>query len=193
MKLISTLACALFTNFLSAQQTVPGPLLQSLVKLDLGMRGVGFSYEPTLGNRVAIDLSAGLGGGYYVADNYFEYRWILLDPAFYLVVNPRWYYSRLKRLKKGKNMMGNAGNYIGLAIKYASSTIGGSPDISDALLFNLHWGIQRSMGNSWVFNTHFGLGYAIDAADLNKSPGSFYPAFDVRFAYLMNHRKLAKK
>ena len=97
MKLIFTLACVLSSSFLLAQKTISGPLLQSLVKLDLGMRGVGFSYEPTLGNKIAIDLSAGLGGGYYVADNYFEYRWILLDPAFFLVVNPRWYYNRAKR------------------------------------------------------------------------------------------------
>jgi hypothetical protein len=193
MKLIFTLAILLSFSSLFAQKTPSTPLLQSLTKLDLGLRGIGFSYEPALGNKIAIDLSAGFGGGYYVSDNYFEYRWIILDPAFFVIVNPRWYYNRLKRLDKGKNMIGNAGNYLGLAIKYASSTIGGSPDISDALLFNLHWGLQRAMGNTWVFNTHFGIGYAIDATDLNKSPGAFYPAFDIRFAYLLNHRKLAKK
>ena len=182
-----TLLFLLCTSLSFAQKSnVP---LQNLTKLDLGFRGVGFSFEPALGKTMSIDLSTGLGGGYEISDNSFTYSWDLLAPAIYVIVNPKFYYNREKRSEKGKNMASNTGNFIGLAIKYTSRSIVENPTVWDALLFNLHWGIQRPVGKRWIFNTHVGVGYAVDATDLSNSSGSFYPALDLRFGYVLNYKK----
>lgn len=187
---IFTLFFFLPLSFLSAQDTTRQNDLQNLMKLDLGPRGVGFSFEPRVSKKMSIDLSAGIGGGYDIAFQEITYYWNLLNPALYVVVNPKYYYNRDKRLAKGKSNASNAGNYIGLGIRYTSRAIGENTDVWDALLFNLHWGMQRAIGKRWTFNTHAGAGYAIDATDLSNSSGTVYPALDLRFSYIFkNHKK----
>jgi hypothetical protein len=164
--------------------------LQNLTKLDLGLRGIGFTFEPRLGNKLSMDLSAGLGGGYNISAGNFEYNWNFLQPAVYVIVNPKFYYNLDKRIEKGKKTGLNAGNYLGLVIKYTSKGLGENPDVWDALLFNLHWGIQRQVGKRWTFNTHAGIGYAVDATDLSNSSGTVYPALDLRFAYVFGKKAI---
>jgi hypothetical protein len=138
---------------------------------------------------MSIELSGGIGGGYDISFQDFTYSWNLLDPALYVIVNPKYYYNRNKRQARGKSTALNSGNYIGLGIKYTSRGIGESTDVWDALLFNLHWGMQRAIGQRWTFNTHAGVGYAIDATDLSNSSGTIYPTLDLRFGYVLNKRK----
>jgi hypothetical protein len=190
MKSTFTLAFLLFFSFLSAQNTSTANNLEKLVKLDLGLRGVGITYEPKLSNKMSIELSGGIGGGYDISFQEFTYSWNLLDPALYVVVNPKYYYNRNKKQAKGKTTALNSGNYIGLGIKYTSRGITENTDVWDALLFNLHWGMQRAIGKGWTFNTHAGVGYAIDATDLSNSSGTIYPALDLRFGYVLNKRKI---
>ena len=187
-KEIFTLVLIVCTFHLFAQKSDQEHALEKLIKLDLGLRGVGFAFEPRLSKKMTIDLSAGLGGGYNISDNSFEYNWDFLSPALYLVINPKFYYNREKRIAKEKDFSRNAGNYIGLVVKYTSRGIAENSDVWDALLFNLHWGLQRPVGKRWIFNTHFGGGYAVDATDLNNSSGTFYPALDIRFAYILNEK-----
>lgn len=44
----------------------------------------------------------------------------------------------------------------------------------------VHWGIQRSLGKKWIFNTHIGLGYA---RDFKLDSGTLYPAIGIKFSY----------
>ena len=140
---------------------------------------------------MSVDLSAGLGGGYDISFQDFTYNWNILNPALYIIVNPKYYYNRNKRIAKGKSVLLNSGNYIGLAIKYTTRGIGEDSEVWDALLFNLHWGIQRAVGKRWTLNAHAGGGYAVDATDLSNSSGTFYPALDVRFSYILSRNKSA--
>ena len=70
-----------------------------------------------------------------------------------------------------------------------SRGIAENPDVRDALTFNVHWGLQRNLSKRWTLNSHFGVGYAIDATDLSNSDGSFYPALDLKFSYILNKQK----
>jgi hypothetical protein len=180
MKLIFTLAFLASSFLLFGQNTSPENDLEKLVKLDLGLRGIGITYEPKLSNKMSIELSGGIGGGYDISFQEFTYLWNLLDPALYVIVNPKYYYNKNKRQAKGKSTALNSGNYIGLGIKYTSRGISESTNVWDALLFNLHWGMQRTLGQRWTFNAHAGVGYAIDATDLSNSSGTIYPALDLR-------------
>lgn len=189
MKIIFTCLTLLSCTFLFAQKNSTDTRLENLFKSDLGFRGIGVSYEPRLGKKINIDLAAGLGGGYDIWTNSFTYEWQIFNPAIYIVVNPKYYYNREKRLAKGKPISRNAGNYFGLAIKYTTPNVGESTYVYDALLFNLHWGIQRPVGKRWTFNTHAGVGYATDASDLSNTGGTIYPAMDLRFAYVFGYGK----
>jgi hypothetical protein len=163
--------------------------LRSLTKLDLGLQGFGFTVEPRLGNKITMDLSLGAGGGYNLIYWDIMYRWYIFNPSFYFSVTPKFYYNLQKRAARNKRMDFNAGNYIGLRIKYVTKTINSNADNFDAALINVHWGMQRPLGKRWTFNVHVGGGYALDVTDLNHAPGTIYPAVDFKFAYIFSKPK----
>ena len=174
--------------------------IQNLSKLEIGFQGIGYGYETGLGNNLAIDFSGGLGGGYYVYENEVSHGWNLFQPALYFSVNPKLYYNRKRRFEKGHNTNFNSGNYFGLMMRFTtpalfpSNSTGDLVTFADSLrysyLFNFHWGLQRPIGSKWLFNVHVGLGVA---RDLEFSYQSIYPALDLKFCYLFNHRKLNHK
>lgn len=158
--------------------------LRSLTKLDLGLQGVGFSYEPRLSNKMTIDLSAGAGGGYNVSEDRVNYSWSFLQPALYFMVTPKFYYNRKKRIEKGNKFQNNSGNYLGVRLKYTTgnNTSDYNNSVRPAGLVNVHWGIQRTLSNKWILNAHAGLGYA---QDIGSGFGTIlYPALEVKFSYL---------
>jgi hypothetical protein len=163
--------------------------LRSLTKLDLGLQGVGFTFEPRVGNNSTIDLSAGVGGGYNIATNEITYELDITNPALYFSVTPKFFYNRQKRMEKEKTTSLNAGNYIGLRLRYNTKGLSENSYIYDALLMNIHWGIQRPIAKKWSFTTHIGAGYATDATDLNHISGTIYPALEFRFSYVFTRLK----
>ena len=186
MKIIFTCFILLSSTFLFAQKTPTDHQLENLFKLDLGFRGIGFTYEPRLSRKMVIELSAGVGGGYNISTNSFAFNWNFLNPAVYAIVNPKFYYNRNKRFEKEKSMSRNSGNYIGMAIKYTTPSLGAVDEVVNTMLFNLHWGLQRPLGKRWTFNTHVGAGYAYD---LSGFGGTVYPAMDLRFGYVFGYGK----
>jgi len=164
--------------------------LRSLTRLNLELQGFGVSLEPRLGNSATIDLSTGVGtGGYDIWSESFTYVVDPFPPTVFFSITPKFYYNRNKRLEKGKQTALNSGNYFGLRIKYTSASFGENTNVRDALLFNVHWGMQRAIAKRWTVNSHFGIGYAIDATDLNNSEAAFYPALDLRFSYILNKHR----
>lgn len=163
--------------------------ITSLAKLDVGLQGVGFSYEPKLFNKLTIDFSAGLGGGYDIDEDEFTYA--VLKQALYLSLTPKYFYSIKKRGSKGKNTQLNSANYFGIRLKYVTPF---EPQIdfedpisTNALLTNIHWGLQRAIGGHWLFNSQVGVGYA---ADIDCNCGTIYPALDLKFAYVMGKKRV---
>jgi len=173
-----------------SQNTFKDSSLKSLTKLDLGLQGVGFSYEPRISNKMMIDLSVGAGGGYNVSEDGVDYRWNFLQPAIYLMITPKFYYNRKKRIEKGKKFQNNSGNYFGVRFKYTTgnNTSDYNSRVYQAGLINLHWGIQRPLGNKWILNAHAGLGYA---QDFGSGFGTIlYPALELKFSYLFTKSKV---
>ena len=94
-------------------------------------------------------------------------------------------YNKDKRIKKGKNVRCNSGNYIALQSTFSSkqknvTNIENPPN--DTLLTEIHWGMQRSLGGQWLFNVNFGLGYA---KDFDTELNQFYPAIGLAFSYVI--------
>jgi hypothetical protein len=178
------------SSFVSAGQNNSSYQLRSLTKLNLELQGFSISFEPKLGNTATIDFSAGIGtGGYDISSGGITYVIDPTDPTAFISITPKFYYNLAKRLAKGKPVEMNAGNYIGIRVKYTTKGVSESTEVRDALLFNTHWGMQRGIGKRWTMNAHFGFGYALDATDLNNSEGSFYPSLDLKFSYILNKKR----
>jgi len=161
--------------------------LTSLTKIDFGLQGIGFTYEPRLSDKVTVELSAGAGGGYDIAEGYLNYKLELRKPAFYFSVTPKYFYNKNSRSIKGKSTLLNSGNYIGLRLKYITPNDRQTDLTRNSILTNIHWGIQRAIGNNWTLNSHFGLGYA---QDIDYNFGTIYPALDFRVSYIFPKTKL---
>jgi hypothetical protein len=157
-----------------------------LTKLDFGLQGIGFTYEPRLSNKITVDLSLGAGGGYDIAEGYLNYRSELLHPAFYFSVTPKYYFNRNSRNIKRKTTLLNSGNYIGVRLKYVTPNNRGNDFTRNSILTNIHWGIQRAIAARWTFNSQAGIGYA---QDIDYNFGTIYPALDFKISYILSNVK----
>lgn len=153
--------------------------LEKVGKVSLGLQGVEFSYELPLGKSLLLESAAGLGVGMNADSGGSTYSFYLLDPVPSISTELKWIYNREKREVKEKNNANNAGNYIGLQAKYS---LGNANNISlnKALLTDLHWGLQRSLGTNFTFNTNVGLGYMYD---FDTTYGDVAPVLRVKFGY----------
>lgn len=178
----------LFSGFLHASfaQNPNNELkLLSMAKLDLGLQGIGATYESRLSDKMTVDLSAGAGGGYDIAEGYLSIDYS--KPAFYLMITPKFFYNRQKRISNGKKSHLNSGNFIGLRLKYVTPNNRQLDYTRNSILVNIHWGIQRAISNRWTFGTHVGAGYA---QDIDYNFGTIYPAIDCKFSFILaNLRK----
>jgi hypothetical protein len=127
------------------------------------------------------EVESGLGAGYNIGDHSYHYSWVLNDPAFYASVKGKFFYNRENRAEKGKGVFMNSGNFVGLRVKYASPGLLFNNNFN-TLLTNVHWGVQRQIAKHWMYSFYVGLGYAYD---INYSVGTIYPAFDIKFSYVL--------
>ena len=171
-------------NLSFGQETSSDTTLSSYLKLDLGGQGPGLTYEARLSNKMTADLSAGIGGGYEIAEGFMEVNYG--RPAFYFSFTPKYFYNRRKRIEKGKETSLNAGNYFGLRLKYVTPNNRTYPYYNSGFLVNIHWSILRTLGKNWTFNSHFGAGYA---QDIDFGFGTIYPAIDFKFSYIFSRSK----
>ncbi len=154
--------------------------LRTLTKLDLGLQGIGAAYEPRLSKSLVSELSLGFGGGYNIGEGSVDIY--VIKPAMYFSVTPKLYYNIKKRIEKGKPTANNSGNYFGARLKFNTPLYRKSGIIRNSVLSNIHWGLQRSVGERWSFNSHIGAGYA---HDIDHGFGTIYPALDVKFSYII--------
>lgn len=188
------LAFFIFTFHAVAQTTenTESIELERILKLELGLQGIGVGYEFPLSEKWSVNLSAGLGGGYSVYASSFRSTFVINQPVAYSRSEFKYIYNRRKRLSKSKSILHNTGNYLALQTKYTTRRVFGGTtwdEITDplnrTLLNEIHWGIQRPLGQKFIFNSHIGFGYA---ADFDFNDGQVYPAAGVQFAYILSKR-----
>ncbi|MCC9136462.1 hypothetical protein ACFSKU_06385 [Pontibacter silvestris] len=164
--------------------------LTSMTKLELGLQGIGLGYELPFNNKWSANLSAGLGGGYYIYSDGFHSSWIINEPVAYFRSEFKYTYNRVKRLSKSKSVINNAGNYVAFQATYTTRRVFNSNEwnnfadpLNRTLLNEIHWGMQRPLGQKFLFNFHLGLGYA---ADFDFDYGQVYPAIGAQFGYVLS-------
>lgn len=182
------------TNEPTLSQEAESVGLARLAKVELGLHGIGLGYELPFSEKRSANLSAGLGGGYSVWGNEFKSTFIINEPVAYFRSEFKYTYNRSKRLSKSKSVLNNAGNYVAFQTKYTTERVIGSKSSFDgpfvylnrALLNEVHWGIQRPLGQKYIFNMHIGLGLA---HDFRFDESQVYPAAGVQFAYVLSKKQ----
>jgi len=144
----------------------------------------GFSYELGLFKNQSVSTSLGFGMATY-------------EPGYAigLVMNNRYryYHNFNRRIKLGKNVSGNSGNYIAAAQAIffsqlrVSTNISG-PDDFNVGFFGLVYGVQRTYNNGFNFNAELGAGYYRgDGVD-----SGYGPLFNFTFGWVATKRKSRK-
>ena len=124
-----------------------------------GLFGIWGHYEKKVQNNISLRSEIGFDNGVWQnADNSVGF---FLVPA--LIAEPRYYYNLDKRIEKSKRISSNSANYLSLFLRYhpdwfvISNKSTGSviPDFSIIPT----WGLRRSIGQRFNFETSLGLGY----------------------------------
>ena len=177
MKKFFTIGILFLSNFLLAQTN--DDVLTNFARVSLGLHGIEASYELPLSNRFVWENSLGIGMGANVNASSAEFNFDFANPTPFVKSELKYIYNIKKRESKGKNVLNNSGNYIGVQTKYS---FGNSNvyDLNQTSLTELHWGLQRSLGGKFIFNFHVGLGYL---NDYTTKEGAISPTLGLRFGY----------
>jgi hypothetical protein len=167
----------------------PAPVLP-LKTIDFGPEGLAISYDIKVGSKIIVDWTFGLGGGYAITDSSLKYYLNIRLPEVYSSITTRYYYNRDKRLAKGKSVLMNTGDYVGLKFKYVSDYLSENRYVWDALLINVHWGMQRSISNRVSLNGYIGGGYGLTAYFKSfPTYRQFYPTVGFNFSYRISRQR----
>lgn len=156
-KIILILNISLFVSKLEAQTA---SVENSVSGIQTGLLGIWYHNELKLTNLIALRGEIGLDAGVY-GSNINDIDGFLLIPV--LRLEPRWYYNLNKREQKSKRIDGNTGNFLSLNISYHPDifTIPSKDHINliSDISFIPTWGIKRSIGEHFNFETGLGIGY----------------------------------
>jgi len=161
----------------SAQETNNN--LDKFGKFELGFHGLSFGYELPISNKFVWENALGAGLGMNAENSSVSYTLDFIRPVPFFKSKLKFVYNINKRIEKEKVTVNNSGNYVALQTKYSFGK-SGSFTYNPALLTEVHWGIQRSLGGNFIFNTHIGLGFV---RDFDTSSTAFSPTFGLAFGY----------
>ncbi len=148
-------------------------------RLNLGPHGLEISYELPFSKSIIWENNLGIGMGMEGHSSSASYTFYLDRPVPFVKSQLKWLYNRKKRRSKGRSLHNNSGNFVGLQSKYSF----GDSDLLDnnrALLVEIHWGMQKNLGERFIFNLHLGLGLM---GDFDNLEGVLTPTFGFRFGY----------
>ena len=169
--------------------TLSSQSLQTVPKIGLGVNGLDFSVEIPVAERITIEPAVGFGPSYSFSEHEsltgrMGWHWALLEPSVHTSIYGKFFYNRNKRMRKDRSLLFNSGNFIGAKVKYVSKPLTNDEyhGQTNTLIANLNWGGQRNIGSRWNYSYSVGLGYG---RNLDYSYGTFYPAFDLKIAYVL--------
>jgi hypothetical protein len=184
MKIIFTPILLLVLSLqISAQQQDDSSLIsveKSIYGIQTGFLGTWLYNESRLSNEFALRSQVGFD---FRIEGVGRFEFAGPNDGIYgilhLSLEPRWYYNLEKRLKKGKSIGRNSGNFLSFYI------LGNFDDISftsndrlrsiDQISFIPKWGVRRSLGEHFNYEAGIGFGYVryINGTALNNQGGIF--------------------
>lgn len=172
--------CALATLLLTSLPILSQEKLEQTGKVSLGMQGIEISYEQPIANTFIWESALGLGVGMNAINNESQFSLNIPNASPFLATGIKWMYNYEKRLAKKKNTINNAANYLGLQTKYSFGNNNSVEFQNQALLTDIHWGLQRTLSSKFTINTNIGLGYL---QDFEFDQGTIAPVLRIKFGY----------
>ena len=171
---------ALITLLLTSSAVISQEKLEQTGKVSLGIQGLEANYELPIAKQLIWENSLGLGVGMNATSNKAEFNLNIPNVAPFVSSGLKWMYNFEKRVQKEKNTTNNAANYFGLQTKFSFGNNNSSVFQNQALLTDVHWGLQRNLGSKFTINTNIGLGYL---QDFEFNGGSITPILRLKFGY----------
>lgn len=172
--------CINFTVFSQSKSEHPS-VEKSIFGIQAGLFGAYVYSENKLSDEIALRAEVGMlmglwGGSVYPKTGY------IFTPT--LSLEPRYYYNFKRRLKNGKSIENNQGNYWSLKVNF-------NPDlfvisnyensrVSNHITIVPSYGLRRTFGKHFEYEFTTGLGYVYDV-ELKK--GASYLGLGFRIGY----------
>lgn len=133
---------------------------KSTFGIQTGLLGIWAHNESKLSDQIALRSEIGFNVGIW-GGTFYDKTGYIFAPV--MTLEPRWYYNLNKRVKKGKRIDGNSGNYISLQTSYNPNwfAISNYDNVSIVSTVSIipTWGIRRNIGNHLTYETGIGVGY----------------------------------
>ncbi|AXT18411.1 hypothetical protein D7030_07840 [Flavobacteriaceae bacterium AU392] len=157
-KQVLTLSLIFITFSINAQDA---SVEDSFYGIQTGFLGIWVHNETKLSNKIALRTELGLDAGFFYSSAFSDNLGFLLAPV--ITLEPRWYYNLDKRQNKSKNIKNNSGNFLSLDVSYHPDlfVISNNDNVGviDQVSVIPKWGIRRSIGNHFNYETGIGVGY----------------------------------
>lgn len=151
------LLMSLFFHCTHSQET---SVARSIYGVQTGFLGIWVHNETKLTSEIVLRSEIGFDTGIW-AGKYYEKTGFVFAPV--LRVEPRWYYNLEKRRSKSKKIDKNSGNFFSLETYYHPDWFVISNNESVNIITDIGviptWGIKRTLGNHFTYETGVGLGY----------------------------------
>lgn len=171
---------------------------KSMFSIQTGFAGLWLTNEFKLANSLALRSEIGIEYDFAVGDHYDEAGFIL-QPV--ITLEPRFYYNLKKRNSQGRKTSNNSGNYLSLRTSYHPDWFVINLDDNITKTADLSiiptWGIKRSIGDHFTYETGVGLGYRLvflkansynghaqNVDDFNTTESQYTPYLHLRIGYV---------
>lgn len=192
MKKVILSLCLLCTALTTSWgQETTSAKLQKQFKISYQILAFEASYELPISDAFSLEGGIGIGAGNYVRPTLLNSKELGAAlsfesfPPLRFRTKVKYVYNREKRLKAGKNIAYNSGNYLALQSLLTTAQRDDSDQkkpANNTLITEVHWGLQRSLGGNWLFNVYAGIGYAYD---FHFQLGKIHPAIGLEFSYVL--------
>jgi len=167
MKKYLFIICISTISLISFAQQQQASLTESTMGLQIGTFGIWIYNEAKISNSLA--LRADLGIDAYLATVNSDILKPYIIPAVSL--EPRWYYNLKRRVRKGRRIDSNSGDFVSLIAKINPNVFVFPKNIEPPHMFSIipSWGIRRAIGRNFNFETSLGAGYRLSFSPSTKT------------------------
>lgn len=147
-------------------------LEKSVTGFQVGLFGADLYHELRLGNAVALRSEVSLFPAVWGGDLY-SHPGFALYPA--VALQPKFYYSLARRVRKGRNVAHNGANYLSLQLRYVpDSFVISDSNVNFANQVNIipTFGIRRNFATHFNYEFKAGIGYGTTVGYDRNSSGS---------------------
>ncbi len=173
----------LLFSFIKANAQAPetASVEKSIWGVQTGILGLWAHNESKITRTIALRTELGFDGGFYGSTNDFNYVF-----APILRLEPRWYRTLDRRLRKGKNTANNTADFLSLKAAFLPDLFTISSEdvrVRSTIALTANAGMRRVYWDHFSFELGLGAGFAADLENQYGDSVYFLPEIGLKFGY----------